>query len=292
MKEGEPQPEAEQSVDDRVREILRSFQTTEGKEIFAHLALRHGVALSPELIELSLGYTEKSIPLGVDAQEEAARLRDYCESLGVNQERLEQIEGNVKKYQQQQAEVDPEYKQYVESRHSRDLATIEEARKQGYELDVNSAERAIESGDYELGYVILINTPGNAARDPIRTFLWAKHKNNPETLEAFRTITHRRLDERASILDKRSIGTKGHTENLVSQYLEIGDYSEAARRAEINPGSIARHDIQNPEFQELRKKFEEFDRTMWAITRFPMLNEEALKERVREMRQYLGKEEV
>jgi len=243
----------EESLQERIYAAFKQIETDEGKELLAYRAVFAGEVLEPEYVELALRRYEKiraEIEREGDISKLAEKTKEQFAPFNLPEERLQQIAQNIQGYRESYEKAREEYSQYWRvERPKKDRALLEEAKEQGYDLNPESALRAEQDGKYELAYLLYRDSPWKENERMKEIFyssdtwshiphenslaVWAR-ENNP----SFVSVIKSRLDERLRVWSKLSPISRDHNENMVPEYEMIGDFQEAARRAETRPGSL------------------------------------------------------
>lgn len=271
--DAEKKVEDEKSLLGRTEEAYQSLETDEGRESLTYKAVMSGIKMTPEFVELALRHKERYVPKPwseKNTRSAAAKIAKEFSQFNLPESRLQEIEINARKHSQLYENAETEFDAFNKRRSEQDEERLLEARKQGYELNGESAKRAAQEGDFELAHLIYTNIPGEsiphdaglegiysgmAAVDTVSRFndlvQWSKD-HEPRMFQVIRN----RTDEVAKYWDRRDPITRHHSLNMAPLYQMLGDLEEMVRRIEPNPQDRLNYlDKEHP----LRKKLTELE---------------------------------
>lgn len=242
-----------------VDDIINLNQTNEGQDACAALAVDFGQTIALSHVEMALHHYERTCNRG--------SVRSVCGRFSLPEQTLTAAMERIEQYEEQYKEAKEEYWAYTQDVKKGDQELIENAKKDKYYIEPESAKRAEEEEDFDLAYAIYRNLP-RADKWLIEKFgdvsalgwealgeqllnQWARDTKNQGLLES----AEARVDNGAYWFDKMSYETRRIQGNYAPEYYSIGDYEEAEKRMEGDWDNLAKLDTQSKLSEESRDRF-------------------------------------
>ncbi|OGZ32978.1 MAG: hypothetical protein A2174_03670 [Candidatus Portnoybacteria bacterium RBG_13_41_18] len=214
--------------------VFGLYETQEGRELFANLAVRAGQTINPEYIELALNWCEREAP-----GEEKDKFHErqglmIIEAFDMPEERRDLLRQNIMRYSKQYEQAQKDWIIFSQKNEKEEgiilkNAGITEKDAEDDKIMASLEEKAEKEGDYKLAVIL--------HEKQLRRNMFAnlRLKHGAEFYKTYKDM----LDEMAKVHDKAHSGSRAHGENLARKYFSIGEYEEASKRIEMNPRNFA-----------------------------------------------------